>query len=215
LVLTYGLLNFVDFLGSVVAFWRFYCPGTLTKEREAILMQREARAGVAISFLIMLLGVLVILASVGDLNAGPPDADEGLHVELVAAVSFVSIIVYTFMTAFKLRYARKLESDALLKDGLCSLIGVVLSVIICVNSWIINESPEMWRLDASLAIFCGVAALVIGLHGIIYASCIQGLPIFSSGWWWSEKERSLEMASEGVNAPSEAAEETTKLSEVI
>jgi hypothetical protein len=209
LVLTYGLQNFVDFLGSVVAFWRFYCPGTLTKEREAILMQREARAGVAISFFIMLLGVLVILASVGDLNAGPKDADEGLA--LVAAVSFVSILVYTFMTAFKLRYARKLQSDALLKDGLCSLIGVVLSVIICVNSWIINESPEMWRLDASLAIFCGVAALFIGLHGIIYASCIQGLPIFSSGWWWSEKERSLEMASDGAWA----AEETTKLSEVI
>jgi drug/metabolite transporter (DMT)-like permease len=208
--LTYGLQNFVDFLSSVVAFWRFYCPGTLTKERVAVLVQREARAGVAISFFILVLGVLVIMASVGDLNAGPKDADEGLAI--VAAVSFASIIVYTIMTAFKLRYARKLQSDALLKDGLCSLIGVFLSIIICVNSWIINESPDLWRLDASFAIFCGLFALGIGLHGLVYAYFVQGLPICSPEWWWSAKQSALEMAEGGTE---NGTEEKTKLSEVV
>jgi hypothetical protein len=52
--------NFVDFISSAVVLWRFYAPGELTKEREKLLNDREDRAAVAISFLIILLGCLVI-----------------------------------------------------------------------------------------------------------------------------------------------------------
>jgi hypothetical protein len=52
--------NFVDFISSAVVLWRFYVPGELTKEREKLLNDREDRAAVAISVLIILLGCLVI-----------------------------------------------------------------------------------------------------------------------------------------------------------
>jgi hypothetical protein len=52
--------NFVDFISSAVVLWRFYAPGELTKEREKVLNDREDRAAVGVSFLIILLGCIVI-----------------------------------------------------------------------------------------------------------------------------------------------------------
>lgn len=62
--------NCVDFLSSVVVLWRFYCPGELTKERVELLQKREKRASMAISFILMLLGVGVIAAAADDLAHG-------------------------------------------------------------------------------------------------------------------------------------------------
>ena len=124
-MLLYGLENFVDFISSAVVLWRFYAPGELTKEREAILNQRGDRAAVAISFLILILGCLVIPAAVADLHGGTPseeDVDEGL--EVIIAISIVSIGVFFVMTVLKFYYAKVLNSECLHKDGLCSVIGL-------------------------------------------------------------------------------------------
>lgn len=203
--------NFVDFLSSVVAFWRFYCPGELTKEREQELIGREERAGVAISFFILILGVLIILAGYADLKDGPKDADDGMDVIII--ISFVSVLLYSVMTAYKLKYARVLNSEALFKDGLCSLIGVVLSIIICVNAWFINADPTLWKMDATMAMVCGGIALGIGFHGIFYAYHKQGLPIFSFSWWWNnqDKEKSVEVEDEDENTDKDK----TQLSGIV
>ena len=109
----------VDFISSAVVLWRFFAPGDLTKEREQLLQDREDRAAVAISFLIIMLGCLVIPAAVGDLAAGAPaenDVDVGLAV--IMSISFVSFVIFFFMTFLKLYYARVLKSESLHKDGL-------------------------------------------------------------------------------------------------
>lgn len=183
-MLLYGLENLVDFISSAVVFWRFFAPGELTKEREQLLQDREDRAAVAISFLIIMLGCLVIPAAVGDLAAGAPtenDVDVGL--EVVMSISFVSFVIFFFMTFLKLYYARVLKSESLHKDGLCSAIGLVLSLLIFVSSWLINTYPDFWKIDAYLAIICGVIAVGIGTHGALQAILERDLNVFSFAFW--------------------------------
>ena len=204
--LLYGLENSVDFTSSLIVLWRFYAPGELTKEREEELKNREDRAAVAISGLILLLGVLVIPAAVGDLNEGTPSASEtGRDLEVIILLSGLSIVIFSVMTILKIYYAKSLDSESLLKDGLCSVIGVILSTLIFINSWVINTHPEFWEIDAYSAILCGIIAVAIGVHGIFKAMYIKKKRIFSKSFWSNRK----------VNAPDDLQLETTKLSDVV
>jgi divalent metal cation (Fe/Co/Zn/Cd) transporter len=206
----YGLENLVDFISSVVVLWRFYAPGTLTEEREKVLRQREARAAVAISGIIVVMGLSILASAIAELRTAVTTGDEddmedasGLRV--LVAISFLSIWIFSVMAILKLRYARKLDSESLRKDGLCSIIGVFLSLVIFVHSLIVTkvqheeesettteqeqreqEQKVVWLYDAMFALLCGYMALVIGFHGIFVAKFVQGLPIASWGWWKGE-----------------------------
>ena len=46
LSLVFGLENSVDFFSSVIVLWRFYYPGAIDKQREAMLQKREKRASI-------------------------------------------------------------------------------------------------------------------------------------------------------------------------
>lgn len=181
LCLVFGLENCVDFLSSVVVLWRFYCPGEITKAREEFLQKREKRASMAISFILVLLGVGVMAAAADDLSGGAEPNDE-LNVVLVIAT--VSVFIFGALTLVKFRYADKLSSASLYKDGQCSLIGTVLAIGLFSTTFIIEAAPNVWWLDPVFALVCGFVALIMGLHAIVVASCFQGLPIFSPHWWF-------------------------------
>eukprot|EP00934_Nitzschia_sp_Nitz4_P002362 Nitzschia sp. Nitz4//scaffold13_size275219//40925//41728//NITZ4_000845-RA/size275219-processed-gene-0.128-mRNA-1//-1//CDS//3329535927//2362//frame0 len=205
LCLVFGLENIVDFLSSVVVLWRFYCPGEVTKEREDFLHKREKRASMAISFIMVLLG-LGVMASAGDDLATGPEGDSDLS--YVAAVSFISIFVFGGLTLIKFRYANKLSSASLYKDGQCSLIGTVLSIGLLVTTLIVEQDSGIWWLDPVFALICGFVALVLGVHAIVVASCFQGLPIFTMQWWFiSQGDGMDEMAGRELE-PSDFGEAT-------
>jgi len=88
LCLVFGLENCVDFFSSVVVLWRFYAPGKITKEREKILKRRELRASMAISFILILLGVSVIATSSFDIATGAANETE------------MDVIIYIAITSF-------------------------------------------------------------------------------------------------------------------
>ncbi|CAJ1950798.1 unnamed protein product [Cylindrotheca closterium] len=210
LLLVYGLENVVDFISSAVVLWRFYAPGELTKARELELASREERAGVAVSFLILLLGCLVVPAAVGDLEEGAPtDQEVDAALELVMIISFLSVTIFTSLTYLKLKYARILNSESLHKDGLCSVIGLLLSTLIFITSWLINKYPILWKIDAYGAMLCGSIAIFIGSHGIITAVMKKDLPIFSITFWKGET------GTEPTNLAAGANEPKTQLSEVV
>jgi hypothetical protein len=152
----------------------------MTKEREELLLKRETRASMAISFILMLLGVGVIATAAGDLAGG---AETAYDLEVVLAISFFSIFIFGSLTVVKFRFANKLSSASLYKDGICSLIGTVLASALFVNTLIIEQAPSVWWLDPVVAIIAGFAALGIGIHAIVVASFVQGLPIFTLSWW--------------------------------
>mmetsp|Transcript_16311 Transcript_16311/g.27640 ORF Transcript_16311/g.27640 Transcript_16311/m.27640 type:complete len:262 (+) Transcript_16311:77-862(+) len=179
LILCYGLENMVDFLSSVVVLWRFFCPD-LSPEVEAKLMAREKRASISISVILGLLGVGIITTAVDDFTKGMEDFSQ---LSALLGISLSSILVFGLLSLVKFHYSILLKSASLHKDGICSLIGTILSIALFINTLIIRRVPEAWWIDPAVALGCGVASLAIGVHALFYASCVQKIPICSYRWW--------------------------------
>lgn len=195
LILVFGLENFVDWFSSVVVLWRFFVPGELTKEREAMLQRRELRASVAISLTIIIMGVSVIASSSFELAGGE---DENVDMELVIYIlSAISVCIFTVLMFFKFRYSFVLDSDSLHKDGLCSLLGVVLSSALLINALILDVNPHLWWLDPSVALICGLVALIYGVHSVFVAWWKDGVPVCSMSWWLMSRGDGEDSDSDG------------------
>jgi len=178
--LTFGLENLVDFLSSLVVLWRFWASGEMNKEREKKLQRRELRASMAISLILMLLGMGVIGTSSYDISSGP---GLGHDLDIILIMAGTSVIVFGSLSIFKFQYANALASESLYKDGVCSLIGTILAAALFTNTIIIRSKPEIWWLDPCVAMICGFAALFLGFHSIFVAWKHRRVPIFSLSWW--------------------------------
>mmetsp|Transcript_16823 Transcript_16823/g.34754 ORF Transcript_16823/g.34754 Transcript_16823/m.34754 type:complete len:213 (-) Transcript_16823:1-639(-) len=142
LALVFGLENCVDFLSSVVVLWRFFAPTKADPSVEEKLQRREKRASIAISIVLIMLGVAILATSFFDFSRGKEDQDENL--DQITIISFFSVIAFGTLAAFKFNYANILESASLYKDGLCSLIGTILAGTLFINSLIIEEFTALW-----------------------------------------------------------------------
>jgi divalent metal cation (Fe/Co/Zn/Cd) transporter len=154
-MLCYGVENCVDFLSSVVVLWRFYCPNS-DPELEKRLARREKRASIAISLILGLLGLGILLTAIDDILKGAEDTEK---LRLVLIVSFVSIFVFGLLTVIKFHYSGMLQSASLLKDGICSLIGTVLSAALFSNTLVIDNVPGAWWIDPLVALLVSDACL--------------------------------------------------------
>ena len=183
MILCYGLENGVDLLSSAVVLWRFYAPDSdLDPSIEAKLQKREKRASVAISFILLLLGIFIATQAVDDFLRGMEDPQQ---LKVLLGISIVSIFIFGTMAVIKFQYSVALSSASLHKDGICSLIGTILSAALFVNTLIIKQIPDAWWIDPSVALGCGIAAINLGLYAIVYTSYVQKVPIFSLNWWKS------------------------------
>eukprot|EP00531_Pseudo-nitzschia_arenysensis_P002751 CAMPEP_0116126710 /NCGR_PEP_ID=MMETSP0329-20121206/6471_1 /TAXON_ID=697910 /ORGANISM="Pseudo-nitzschia arenysensis, Strain B593" /LENGTH=291 /DNA_ID=CAMNT_0003620799 /DNA_START=284 /DNA_END=1159 /DNA_ORIENTATION=- len=214
--LVFGLENFVDFLSSVVVLWRFWASGKMTKEREKILKRRDLRASMAISIIMIVLGMGIIATSSHDIAAGP---EENTHdLEIVLAMAGTSVFVFGILSLFKFQYANALSSESLYKDAVCSLIGTVLGAALFTNTLIIRRKPEIWWLDPGVAMICGFTALFLGFNSMYVAWRVRRVPIFALSWWtmsrgdgkpYRKSERE-ETNGEDGNGNSKEKKRTTK-----
>lgn len=179
--LVFGLENFVDFLSSVVVLWRFWASGTMTKERENRLKRRDLRASMAISFIMIVLGMAIVATSTNDMKAGP-EANT-MHLGLVLGISGTSVFVFGGLSFFKFQYASALSSESLYKDAVCSMIGTILGLALFSNTLIVRSRPQIWWLDPIVAMLCGLIALFLGIHSMYVAWKIRRVPIFALSWW--------------------------------
>lgn len=177
----FGLENCVDFISSVVVFWRFFAPATITAELEAKLQSREKRASVAISMILVALGLGIWITAIADIMRGQEDPGQQ---NAALAISFISFVVFIFLAIFKFHYAKALQSPSLYKDGICSMIGTVLSASLFIDTLIITAAPSAWLLDPIVAIGCGLASFVYGMWTLYKAWRKEGVPIFSLRWWF-------------------------------
>lgn len=181
LILCYGLENCVDLFSSLVVLWRFYCPEpSLSPEIEAKLQSREKRASILISMILGVLGIGIIVAAVDDFQEGMESPEK---LSLLLGISVSSILVFGLLAVFKFHYSVLLQSASLHKDGICSLIGTILSAALFCNTLIIKHVPSAWWIDPAVALGCGIASIGIGIHAIVVASCFQKIPIFTLSWW--------------------------------
>lgn len=193
LCLVFGLENCVDFLSSAVVLWRFYAVGSIDESLEHKLKAREQRASVAVTFILVLLGVFIFGAALADMARGQEDLD---HDELTLALSALSAVVFGILTSLKFRYAKRLDSSSLYKDGLCSLTGTFLAVAVFINTLILEAEPGLWWLDPIAAAFCGGAALAYAVKCIMQYRR-GGLPIFTMEFWKTEETKDEDQAPAG------------------
>jgi Co/Zn/Cd efflux system component len=178
--LVYALENCADFLSSAVVLWRFFALSKLDDVLEEKLQRREKRASIAISFILALLGLSIIGTAIDDLSRGQEVPDQ---LKSVVMVAFVSIFIFGILAMFKFKYASILKSDSLYKDGICSLIGAILSGALFMNTLIIDKSPGVWWIDPLVSFGAGTAAIVIGVRAVWAARYEENLPIFNISWW--------------------------------
>lgn len=184
LILCYGLENCVDFFSSVIVLWRFYVPDEVSDGIDEKLAKREKRASIGISVILGILGIGIIAAAVDDFLQGMEDYS---NLRLLLGISVSSILIFGLLAVMKFQYSIYLKSASLHKDGICSLIGTILSGALFINTLIVKHAPEAWWIDPAVALGCGIASIAIGMHAIIVASCIQRIPIFSLSWWMLSK----------------------------
>ena len=176
----------VDFLSSVIVLWRFYCPKQADPAREALLAKREKRAAVAISLVLVLLGFGIFISAVQHFVRGE-DTNEEENQDPLIIIGALSVSIFGAMAYIKFRYATLLSSPSLYKDGICSMIGTILSASLLVNSIIIKNQGKAWWLDPAVALLCGLGALYIGLTSVYHDYVIQGIPVLNPRWWVSSQ----------------------------
>ena len=196
----------VDFLSSVIVLWRFYCPKQADPAREALLAKREKRAAVAISLVLVLLGFGIFISAVQHFVRGE-DTNEEENQDPLIIIGALSISIFGAMAYIKFRYATLLSSPSLYKDGICSLIGTILSASLLVNSIIIKNQGKAWWLDPAVALLCGLGALYIGLTSVYHDYVIQGIPVLNPRWWVSSQGE--------TNSPSPTFDNTEEDGEVV
>mmetsp|Transcript_5203 Transcript_5203/g.7674 ORF Transcript_5203/g.7674 Transcript_5203/m.7674 type:complete len:258 (+) Transcript_5203:50-823(+) len=208
LMLSYGLENAVDLVSDLVVVWRFYCPGELDEATHRKLESREERAGVAIAFSLAISGFLTLAGAASDYKRGGLEAVGESQVTLLIGLSFTSIIIFGFLTVFKLHFSTKLNSPSLHLDGFCSFIGMVLSFSLFMATVLEVAEPSTWWFDPFLASIVGILSVLVGLRSLYKTACLQRIPIYSFSWW---------MAYDRVDreSPSSLPHETEMKADVI
>lgn len=158
-----------------------------------------------ISLILIVLGIVVFLGAVVDYGQKEDDPEK---LAAIASISFLSILMFGGLSMFKFQYANALESVSLYKDGLCSLIGTILSGTLFINSLIIESKPSLWWIDPTVAMFCGIGATVLGSMHVRQARQKEHLPIFTLKWWRSSdgKESGSGHGETEMATPTPAAE---------
>lgn len=180
LMLCFGLENCLDFLSSAVVLWRFYKPGN-SEERIEMLKQREKRASVAISVILLLLGIGIVIMAMVDFTE-PNEIRDGEHNPLLLFAG-LSFLIFSVLTVLKFRMAAGLNSRSLKKDGICSLIGTLLSFALILTTIIASMDERLWWIDPLIAIVSGTGCFIFGLRSVLLQSYTKGIPIWSPQWW--------------------------------
>mmetsp|Transcript_26001 Transcript_26001/g.32062 ORF Transcript_26001/g.32062 Transcript_26001/m.32062 type:complete len:319 (-) Transcript_26001:205-1161(-) len=203
LILIYALENIIDFFSSVIVLWRFHAPKVSTspstlptttaktttpKDPSIMLQKREKRASIGVTIILIILGFCGLLISFEDLSSGHQYTTTTTDIEILLILSLISFLIFTTLAIFKLRYANKLHSASLRKDGLCSLIGSILAFAMFINTMMIRNLGiegyyTLWWIDPIIASSCAMSALCYGIYGIYKAYVKDGYPILSCKWW--------------------------------
>lgn len=194
LCLAYGLENLVDLFSSIIVMWRFFIP---TKCPEALINKREHKASIAISFMLISLGIQLSAASIDDfvMSTGEEFVSTPAtttYDKTILTVSYVSVIIFGILTIIKFQYSFALNSLSLYKDGICSLIGTISATALFFNTLIVSNNSSLWWFDPTVALICGIGAFFYGSYAIYFAYLVEGTPLFSFQYWWETNDDQIE-----------------------
>ena len=166
--LGFALESAVDALSSGLMLWRFWGGGAVLPE--SALAVRERIALVVMALLFVALGIVVGIVALHQLQGGhEPD-----HLDALASLAAPSAAILLLLGWGKVYIGRRIWSEALVKDGVCSLCGCLLSLGVRLGAEAAKVSAALWFVDATVALVLSAALLGYGTHAL---SEVEG------NWW--------------------------------
>jgi ABC-type transport system involved in cytochrome bd biosynthesis fused ATPase/permease subunit len=142
----------VDAFSSCLVLWRFW--GHHGDEERLAL--REKRASTMVALALFISAAVVFATAVSNLAKHEIVTDVGL----LLALTVPSVILLAVLGGFKLHVARRLGSSAMKKDAVCSFASSVLSLGIVISIAVQAADPDIWWIDATLAVVVSVSAFL-------------------------------------------------------
>jgi divalent metal cation (Fe/Co/Zn/Cd) transporter len=165
-------------VSSLLVLWRFKTGHAKEFETTELAMEqkaareanRERTSTLGIAGVFFFFAAVLFIESCVKLGNGSPNDDEESDLEKGAqyalGLSITSGIFFAFLTYFKYKLAKQSGSTVLMKDAICSALGVGLAVVVAFSA--IFEEQGIWYADP-------IAALVISGFMVYEGSrtCVQ------------------------------------------
>ena len=74
------------------------------------------------------------------------------------------------------------------KDGICSLIGTILSLTLFFSTILIAMNPHLWFVDPSISLSASIFAMLMGGKALHDAHTKDQIPVFTMSWWLSNPD---------------------------
>mmetsp|Transcript_35245 Transcript_35245/g.75067 ORF Transcript_35245/g.75067 Transcript_35245/m.75067 type:complete len:287 (-) Transcript_35245:49-909(-) len=176
----FGFEALLDGISSAMVLWRYKTPKAREhKDEEAAARFKEARdarrernSGIGIGAIFVLSALLLYSSAlhkalfyVAILHA--TEEQEGAASSLI--LSIPSSIIFSFLARWKLNLARKLGSQVLYKDGLCSALGAFLALIVFIAGIleeVTHDAETMKYVDALASALIATVLLVEGARSL-------------------------------------------------
>lgn len=162
-----GLDSLLDVVSSCLVIWRFYAADV----DPAILAWRERLADFVLSWLFIIVGLFVFGLATRRLSHHSHISDE----DLLLASNIPTVIVLSILSHIKFHVYRALNSQTMLKDAIGSFTGAGVSLGVCIGIVIEQGNPDIWWVDAVIAMMVAVFIAYIG------GSSLQDM-----GQWWKK-----------------------------
>jgi len=193
-IVALGLEFYIDLVSSVLVLWRFKTPKhrhfqdrgqALAKkmQRDAI---RERSSSFWIGVLFLLLGLWVVIEAIVKLHENLSWKKRQLMAEAAAGVAWPSAVLFSALVWWKFRLAAALHSQVIRKDAVCSLFGVVLSLVVGIAALVDIYGSRQHKGSHGDMGGDGIAAILLAL----FILGEGGLTVYRNtcGWWESKEE---------------------------
>lgn len=162
-MLAFSLEAIVGVVSSSIVLWRFSGGAEAAADLEATpavsgYSLRELHAAVAIGLSFALSGFVVLLDAVVHLAR----RDVSDHERALLGLAGPSWLILMGLGLAKMYTSRKLASDCLFEDGVCSMGSSLISLAIVLSIIARRNNHDVWYLDGSFAVVMSLAFFVYG-----------------------------------------------------
>jgi len=188
-----ALENAVDVFSSALVCWRFWGGGKSTPVE--VLDQREKKASIAIAMAFIVLAVVVIINATVHVS----HQNKAEQAVLLIALAAPCMVIFAVLGIIKIRLGQLIPSASLTKDGVCSLLGALLSAGILVGTSVTEYEDEgFWWFDGVLAIVVSCGLCAYSVHNLV-KNARQGHQFWRKSWWMTTIEQSALLQHSLIN----------------
>lgn len=171
LLIAFGLDSFLEIISGSTLIWRLSKEANNASEVE--IEKAERRSSIVVGSILLLLSIYVLSVSIYNLFTHQV-ADTSVS---GIAIAIASVILMPILTVQKRRLGKKINSDALIEDGMCNITCAYMAATVLIGV-VVTALFNLWWIDS-------VAALVL-----VYFIASEGIESLQNGLRGEDKSES-------------------------